>query len=150
MSILTRASTKLVIVHNSGNNIDDTNAEEQAYKLKVTEQLTRTLNNYLEEKLLLIGVIHDYMQFEDITSQRFEDPCTSNQISHPKVEGLRLLSRSRVMKYFQIDDINRKEDMEELQRNGVEKVILVGDIENFHLMSRAYSWHICSTLSAVT
>ena len=132
MSIITRASTKLVIVLNSGDTTGDTNAEEKAYKVKVTEQVERTLSYYIKQKVVLIGFIHDYMQFEDITSKWFEDSSSINYFHLPKVEGLRLLRRAGGKKVFQIDDLYRKEDIEELVKCGVEKLIILGDVENVH------------------
>ena len=119
--------------------MDDKKTRANVYELKVKEHIERIiLNCDSNENKILIGVIHDYMQFEDISSHYFEDTSSCNFIHFPKVEGLRILRTPGGMNVLQIDDIYRTEDIEELIRFGIKRMIILGDVENFNEFSAKY------------
>ena len=127
--------------------MDDKKTRANVYELKVTEHIERIiLNCDSNENKILVGVIHDYMQFEDISTQYFEDTYSCNFIHFPKVEGLRILRTPGGVNVFQIDDIYRIEDIEELIKFGIKRMIILGDVENFNDFSVKYFQETSSIL----
>ena len=130
-SAITRATKKLVIVRSTGYTKIDIKKEESAQLMGMREQLENAFNSSGMDKIVIIGVIQKFMPFK----KKFSSDRT---IGHPNVESIQLLEGPGGKLVFQLDDIYRKEDIKELLRFGITGVIIVGDIENLHDLTKSF------------
>ena len=138
--LITRATTKLAIVQNAGYSKVDIKQEKVAQNTKIRLQLENLFSSFQEKRLqmknlsnfcsgetVIIGTIYyDLMPFKLITH--------SNQlkIRPPNIKGISLLEGPGGDLVFQLDDVYKKEHLEELKKCGITHVIILGDMENFH------------------
>ena len=135
LSLITRATIKLAIVQNAGYTNDNIKQEEEAQNTKIRLELEKLLK-YLESgKSLIVGTIYyNFMPFKLITH--------SNQlkIRQPKIKGINLLEGPGGDLVFQLHDVYKKEHLEELIKCGITRVLILGDVGNFHFYTVEYFW----------
>ena len=131
-SAITRATKKLVIVRSTGYTKLDIKEEKlMFFEMRMRKKLKNAFNSSGTNKIVIIGIVQKFMPFKKIL-------ISDQTIRHPKVESIQLFEGPRGKLVFQLDDIYRKEDIKELISYGITDVIIVGDIENLHDLTKSF------------
>ena len=123
LTAITRATTKLVIVHNNEHIDESTGLNE------FTERDPGELGPFVCQaetngsKAVIVGSDYNYPLF---LSPSIQSLLQLGQSGLPNVKGIKWIWSCRGVRFLQIDDLFKEEDIKELLRIGVTSVIIVG------------------------
>ena len=122
-NIITRACTKLIIVHRSNNKSELTKKSEKQSKL--TNSLLMELERAFFDSQKIVILVGTNYQFQFLTKAS-ESELHQRNVCLPNIEGLKYFKGPNDISIVQIDDIYKKQELQELIKAGLRKVIIVG------------------------
>ena len=123
LTAVTRATTKLVIVHNNEHIDEPTGLNE------LTERDPGKLGSFVRQaetndwKTVIVGCDYNYPIFLSPTT---ESQLPLDQPDLPNVEGIKMILSRKGVRFLQIDDLYKEDDIKELLKFGWTSVIIVG------------------------